>query len=296
MRVQKHWWIIVCIVLVIAFGFASTVITTAQQKKKPTKKATKKAAQGTPFKPADFSPSCPSPSFPSPFPASAPQIDSLCGTLGSGGREAAQNQAKNDFCASGSAQTITIQNLKTLQTAVEDNTNINFGDEATATRKAGPTQDRTPLRKLGEGNLVTFTGFVLIARQEGAESVNCGKNVEINDPLMHDIHISLVENAETTLANECSSVVAEMIPHHRPDSWTHANVQKVADQKAKVRVTGQQFFDSSHVPCAGGVKVRSNPKRVSLWEIHPIYKFEVCTAKCDGAGTWVPLDEWVKSH
>ena len=39
-----------------------------------------------------------------------------------------------------------------------------------------------------------------------------------------------------------------------------------------------------------------NPKRVSLWEVHPIYKFEVCTGNCDGAGTWVPLDEWVKQQ
>lgn len=37
----------------------------------------------------------------------------------------------------------------------------------------------------------------------------------------------------------------------------------------RVRVTGQQFFDGSHVPCATtGCR---NPKRVSLWEIHLIY-------------------------
>ena len=37
----------------------------------------------------------------------------------------------------------------------------------------------------------------------------------------------------------------------------------------------------------------SNPKRVSLWEIHPVYKLEVCTANCGGAGTSVALDQWV---
>ncbi len=132
--------------------------------------------------------------------------------------------------------------------------------------------------------------FVLIARQEGGESVNCGKNV-LDAALFHDIHISLVSSLDVT--DECSSVVAEMSPHHRPDSWNHANVEKVAREKLPVRVTGQLYFDSSHFPCSGGQGAgEGNPKRIALWEIHPIYKFEVCTGDCDGAGQWVPLDKW----
>jgi hypothetical protein len=69
-------------------------------------------------------------------------------------------------------------------------------------------------------------------------------------------------------------------------------VEKVAKAKALARITGQLYFDSSHVPCANGQHVRSNPKRNSLWEIHPVYKFEVCTADCDGKGQWLPLDQW----
>ena len=142
-----------------------------------------------------------------------------------------------------------------------------------------------------------FNTAFLIVRQEGAESVNCGSTLPLNDKLFHDIHISLVDSANTTLANECSSVVAEMSPHHRPDTWTKANLQKVATAKALVRVTRQLFFDSSHVACAGGiVAVAGNPKRMSVWGIHPIYKFEICTADCDGAGTWLPLDDWAKQH
>jgi hypothetical protein len=67
--------------------------------------------------------------------------------------------------------------------------------------------------------------------------------------------------------------------------------------KLPVRVTGQLYFDSSHFPCSGGQGAgEGNPKRVSLWEIHPIYKFEVCTSGCDGAGTWLPLDQWAKQQ
>jgi hypothetical protein len=86
-----------------------------------------------------------------------------------------------------------------------------------------------------------------------------------------------------------------MSPHHRPDAWIHGNVERVGTEKLPVRVTGHLYFDSSHFPCSKGQPVgEGNPKRISLWEIHPIYKFEVCTANCDAAGTWVPLDEWAK--
>jgi hypothetical protein len=91
-------------------------------------------------------------------------------------------------------------------------------------------------------------------------------------------------------------VVVEMSPHHRPDLWTVHNINEVAKAQAMVRVTGQQFFDSSHVPCSNGAPVGSNPKRISVWEIHPVYDFEVCTADCARAGEWLPLDQWVKQH
>ena len=86
-----------------------------------------------------------------------------------------------------------------------------------------------------------------------------------------------------------------MTPHFRPAEWTADNVNRVAAAHLPVRVTGQRFFDSSHMPCDAGKPVRTNPKRFSLWEIHPIYKFEVCTANCDAAGTWITLQEWVKN-
>jgi hypothetical protein len=63
-----------------------------------------------------------------------------------------------------------------------------------------------------------------------------------------------------------------------------------------VRITGPLFFDSSHQPCRDGK--RPNPKRISVWEIHPIYQFEVCKNKaltaCDvgNDSQWIPLDQW----
>jgi hypothetical protein len=244
------------------------------------------------FKPAKFKPVCTNPGYPTPAPKISPVIDAQCGLAGGGsGPEGQQDMTKNNFCAKGTIpQTMTIADLTDLQSQVVKNTAINFGSANQGTRKRGPTTNRAALRKLGEGDLVTLKAFVLIARQEGGESVNCGKNVP-DGAVFHDIHISLV--GSPTDEDECSSVVAEMSPHHRPDAWTHGNVEKVSKAKLPVRVSGQLYFDSSHFPCKGGQGAgEGNPKRVSLWEIHPIYKFEVCTADCDAAGTWVALDEW----
>jgi hypothetical protein len=236
--------------------------------------------------------SCENPSFP----GDSTAIDRKCGLEGSGGKEADQNAVKNNFCAGAPPNALTFTRLMELQSAVQQNSSINFGSH-------GPTTDRSPLQALGEGGLVQIQGYVVAAKQEGAESVNCGKKFDqlANKASYHDIHISLVETRELATpsdqqeeaADECKGIVVEMIPHHRPSSWTAANVNKVRSAHLPVRVTGQLFFDSSHVPCSGGAAVGSNPKRFSLWEIHPIYAFEVCTAGCEAEGTWVSLDQWL---
>jgi len=263
--------------------------------KRPPRRAARTRQAPAPAR-ARFKPACPSPTYPSPPPAASPAIDSQCGLSGAGaGPEGVQDAVKNNFCATGATpKAVTVADLTDLQARVEKNPSINFGSANKGARKKGPTTNRATLRKLGEGRLVTLRAYVLIARQEGPESVNCKTNLP-DHPAFHDIHISLVASPDVT--EECASVVAEMSPHHRPDSWTHANVEKVARAQLPIRVTGQLYFDSSHFPCAAGQPAGAgNPKRVSLWEVHPIYKFEVCTAGCDGEGTWLPLDEWAKDQ
>jgi hypothetical protein len=234
----------------------------------------------------DLTQTCQAPLFPQ---AAVTKIDSLCGAAGNGGAEGNQNQAKNNFCAAGPAKPITILDMVGLQKKVQANKSINFGNASShpLTSTPGPLVNRSSVVALGEGQEVVLQGYVLIARQEGAESVNCGKSVP-DSPAYHDIHISIVDAPTNT--DECSGVVVEMIPHHRPPSWTQENVQAVADKHLPVQVTGQLMFDSSHTPCAGGVGIKGDPKRASLWEVHPIYKFEVCPG-----GKCVTLEDWVAS-
>jgi hypothetical protein len=233
---------------------------------------------------------CAAPQYPS---AKATKMDSLCGPGGSGaGAEQQQNQAKNNFCAVGTPGPIAIADMVDLQQKVQSDKTINFGNDQDhpLSNTPGPTVNRAPLVALGEGEPVVLQGFVLIARQESVESVNCGASVP-NSPLSYDIHISVVNSAANR--NECSGVVVEMSPHHRPATWTQTQVQAVADAHLPVRVTGQSFFDSSHTPCQNGSAVSGDPSRASLWEVHPIYKFEVCTQGDCGSGQgWTPLENW----
>jgi hypothetical protein len=232
------------------------------------------------------------------FPSKDTPIDSACDAAGQGGNEAAQNQAKNNFCAEGTPQETTFDQLKRLQVRVDNNHSIPFGRAGTATRQPGPATHRSALQQMGEGKPVVLKAFVLRARQEGAESVNCGKPPRTgavpDQPLYHDIHIALVPVASET--NECNGVVAEMSPHHRPAEWTATNLNKVAASHSPIRLSGQLFFDSSHSPCENGQATAGNPKRFSLWEIHPIYKVDVCTRDCNALGTWISLEEWVGTH
>jgi hypothetical protein len=253
----------------------------------PVETPSAETAEATP----GFSQFCTIPHFP---PDSEPtSIDETgCTVTGNGGAETWQNEAKNNFCATGPVKPITIAEMIGLQGKVQQDSSIPFGNPHNhpLTATAGPATNRKPLQAAGEGTIVSLEGFVKLARQEGAESVNCGSNVG-NIPGNHDIHISIVDSPE---AEECSGVVAEMVPHHRPESWTPANVNEVAKANLRVRVTGQLMFDSSHTPCRNGTSIAGDPKRSSLWEVHPIYEFDVCPeGNCTGGTGWVPLEQFV---
>ena len=163
-------------------------------------------------------------------------IDSNCGSTGDAGSKkalAAQDQAKDNFCAKGKPKVLTFADYPKMQAAAQ---------KALGGASYSPPASRAALRKLGEGSLVRIVAYVDSARYSDVsdgESVNCNLHGDTDN----DVHIPLVQKPG---GNECTSVTAEISPHYRPNAWTPANLNK---QKLPVRITGQLFFDAEHHPC-----------------------------------------------
>jgi hypothetical protein len=203
------------------------------------------------------------------------------------------NEAKNQLCAPGPPVLLTFTDFERLQGRAGD-AGIEFGPFK-------HTKDRSALRNLysttvngeavtvGEGSLVRVVAYVADARTSNVssgESVNCKRKGKANN----DIHITLIRRPEDP---PCAGIVAEIIPHFRPAAWRDTTISTLT---RPIRMTGQLFFDSPHLPCnEEGHAVGGNPARVSLWEIHPVYTFEVCThttlATCRGDHDedWKPM-------
>jgi hypothetical protein len=174
---------------------------------------------------------------------------------------------------------------------------------------------------LGEGTLVRLEGFVFKAQHSNTfvfksagdtpgESVNC------NQPTLatNDIHIALAETEEAVNGSECDTVTAEITPHHRSEIYNRFDTnpkdflidahgkkqkQKTGEDKlagkplplsgARIRITGQLFFDASHsAPCHNG---KGAPKRASIWEVHPVFAIEVFEGS-----KFIPFEKWAKLH
>jgi hypothetical protein len=157
-------------------------------------------------------------------------------------------------------------------------------------------EDRRAIRKLkvgsqtiGEGTLASIVGFISgKPHPNSGESVNCGLKGLSNN----DIHISIVPDLGD---EEFDGIVVEMIPQDRPEQWTPGALGKVAKAEQKVMVVGQLFYDSVHRVNKNAKKpIGGQPKRMSLWELHPVTEFYVCTADDCTAGSkkgWTKLED-----
>jgi len=176
-------------------------------------------------------------------------------------------------------------------------------------------------QKLGEGSLVTIEGFVFKAQHSNTfvfhsqgESVNCKGLASAKKLKSNDIHIALSRTKagtqDTSEASECETVTAEITPHHRsaiynrfdtnPADFLNGAHQKPGQDKltgsplplkgARVRITGQLFFDGSHSPCFNG---HGGPARRSIWEIHPVFEIRVFEPS---QNDFISLANWVQMH
>jgi hypothetical protein len=148
---------------------------------------------------------------------------------------------------------------------------------------------------VSEGDLVELRAFLAATGlpnrpgPSGAESVNCRlsgvKNV--------DFHIPMVADPDDT---EFEGIVVEMVPQDRNEKWTSKKLKRIAREHRQVTVRGQLFYDNKHlVNDDPDDVVPRQPKRHSLWEIHPVTEFLVCMSankKCGpNSQQWRKLEQ-----
>ncbi len=122
-----------------------------------------------------------------------------------------------------------------------------------------------------------LVGYLLAARQSGPESCNC------HDVARRDFHLWIGaapagDYLEAKLARG-GAVIVEMTPgvRDRHPGWRLRTMERLAHDRAKVRVEGWLMYDPEHPDQLGKT-------RGTLWEVHPVTGFSVWSG-----GRWVPL-------
>ncbi|HMG76204.1 MAG TPA: hypothetical protein VK582_22065 [Pyrinomonadaceae bacterium] len=230
-----------------------------------------------------------------PFTHKPQRIDFLCGNTGchkgQGSSNDEQNAMKNNFCAPVTRlMAVTLSTFGDLGNASNNAPTIPKGEPPPSRAKLTDIITLGDGTKLGEGKTVTFVGYVLDARHSNVDkddplTKGNGESVQCNllGCAYNDIHITLAEDPNETAL--CKTIVAEIIPHYRPAAWDLFDSPDYTTflKTHPVKISGQLFFDGSHVACMAGGKAGFNPitkhadfERLALWEIHPIYAIDVC--------------------
>jgi len=203
-----------------------------------------------------------------------------------------RNLAKRHAPVGTTALTLTLADLQSLQNSVSATSSDAH------VHKTSFSPDRSALHNLGlgtgsisEGDLVQLVGFVNAVRPEKGETVNCAGADG------GDIHISIGPQGGT----EWQGVVVEMIPQlGHPVGWDSTSIAHVKSHQLAVLVVGGLTYDNEHLVNDDPAHPNgTQPKRISLWEIHPVTEFYVCeTEPCDPAQhtAWTTLTAWAKAH
>ena len=210
-------------------------------------------------------------------------------TTDAGLRNMAKRHVPDTTCT---PKPLTLDDARSLQNFI-DNT---FADAHATKTKFEPARSLKNIAtfdgKMGEGDLVRLSAYLVIAKDEGSESVNCAGNDGT------DIHISVGPKAAHP--SEYDGIVAEMIPQlARPAGWDTKTLNRLAGKQ--VLLVGGLTYDNEHFVNDNPASPKSGqPKRFSLWEIHPITAFYVCPAGdgCDPAqvGQWQTLTAWAAAR
>jgi hypothetical protein len=202
------------------------------------------------------------------------------------------NTAKRTIPPAGTPVKLTFDDFAALQDladeVVDQNTDLTKAERG----KLRELNLKSPNRTVSEGDLVELTGFLIGLPHRpgasGAESVNCRLTGVRNS----DFHIPMARHASDS---EFEGIVVEMIPQGRNEAWTTKKLKNIAAEKRPVMVRGQLFYDNKHLVNDDPDEPKDGqPKRFSLWEIHPVTEFLVCmtaSKKCTKQSQFEALED-----
>lgn len=166
------------------------------------------------------------------------------------------------------------------------------------------------LKKLDEGSLQGALGYLYAIKPEtggSGETSNCKLSQNEADVDFHifigfdpTIAARIITHPDSaTLAEKGKSIVVEMTPHYRAafqPNWTSDLVKSVRGRR--VKIVGQLMVDNDHNSTkdnCGLAGAGSGCWRATIWELHPVTRFQVCRAAgndCDVNSTdWVDLEK-----
>jgi hypothetical protein len=224
-------------------------------------------SEDTPEEPgtAPTSASLPAPtSNPACTEVSVPADLSICPATGSGGVYGPAYAQKNRLKVPCSYSSISVDDMLALQ-------------HLSKSARAKPDGDpEAQYLKATEAETVMVEGYLAMAKDGGAEGVNCKSTTRV------DTHMELVDtDSVDPKRNRDRHVIAEVTPwfHAAVPEWSTEALESLASYSGgysgsekhsppKVRIYGYLFFDEAHA--TGADSWRGTP-----WEVHPITKIEV---------------------
>lgn len=204
--------------------------------------------------------------------------------------DAVTNELKRRVPTGGSPKLLTLDDFKRLQ----DDEIAAFGNDRIEPTEVERLKNLHQLSvsggRVSEGDLVQVVGFLVgKSHSSSGESVNC----QLAGAANNDFHITIADDASS---EEFAGIVVEMTPQVRKKAWTLKALAAAEALERPVLVVGQLFYDNKHNinddpenPHGG------DPKRFSLFEVHPVTAFFVCktSEQCDPSrlSDWLALED-----
>lgn len=203
------------------------------------------------------------------------------------------NRAKRDPPTGVTPRRLSFPDFRRLQTQADQL--VEQGSQLSAAERALLRTLSLGGTTIGEKRLVKLSGFIatgpLRPRASRGESVNC----RFTGVQQNDFHITVVPRRTD---DEFAGVVVEMIPQGRPAGWTTAKLNRALDEGRRVMVVGGLFYDNLHVVNDDPANfLNGEPRRMSLWEIHPVTQFFVCrrpnnNCNANNVTDWTRLEDF----